>query len=232
MKVLSRSLLPFAAGLLLALPAAGCAHDRELLREALLRSAPAPSPVAEYPVACPDIIRVSVAGRPEVSGATEVQANGCVALGSLGGVRVAGMTSSDIEKEIAAAVGVAPHGVRVDVERCLSRQVYVFGEVNGQQRAVHYEGPERIVDLLRRTGGVTPESAPEEVRILRNPDLANPEAETIRVDLRAILLEGDDRTNVVVQPYDQIYVGESKGARVGRCLHPWLRPLCKWMSGS
>ena len=140
------------------------------------------------------------------------------------------MKPQGIQREIATITGIAPARVHVDVEQCLSKQVYLFGEVSGLQRAVNYEGPERVVDLLRRTGGITPEGAPEEVRIVRNPNLAEAEAETIRVDLRAILLQGDERANVIIQPYDQIYVPESKEAQLGKCLHPWLRPLCRMMT--
>jgi polysaccharide biosynthesis/export protein len=231
MVVAHRGMSFLVSGCLLALTTMGCAHDHELLRQALAQSPAALPRVADYTVGCPDVVQVGIAGRPDLSGQAEVQANGCIALGSLGGVPVAGMTPPGIQRAVATAAGVDPEQVRVEIDRRVSRQVYLFGEVRGLQRAVPYEGPEKVVDLLRRTGGLTADSAPEEVRVVRNPNLANPEPETIRVDLRAILLKGDDRTNVIVQPYDQIFVDESKHAKMSKCLHPWLRPLCWMMTG-
>jgi hypothetical protein len=48
--------------------------------------------------------------------------------------------------------------------------------------------------------------------------------QVFRVDLRAIILDHDERTNVRVQPFDQVYVGETRKACFGKCVPPWLRP--------
>lgn len=214
--------------LLCLLGLAGCARDRDELCEALMKTPPPSGAIADqYAVACPDVLRLRVESRPDLSGRREVHANGCIDLGALGGLHVEGLNIEEIERELARQARVDPAQVRVGVLQHRSRQVYLFGEVTGLQRAVHFEGPERVVDLLRRTGGVTPDAAPDEVRVVRNPHLASIEPEVIRVDLRAILLNGDHRTNVTLQPYDQIYVPETKEARVGKCLHPWLRPFCR-----
>ena len=49
--------------------------------------------------------------------------------------------------------------------------------------------------------------------------------EVFHVDLRAIVLRHDQRTNVRLHPFDQIHVGETRQARVERSIPPWLRPL-------
>jgi hypothetical protein len=51
------------------------------------------------------------------------------------------------------------------------------------------------------------------------------------VDLEAILLRGDPRTNVLIQPFDDIYVGERARSRIGRALPEWLRPLYRGFCG-
>jgi protein involved in polysaccharide export with SLBB domain len=176
-------------------------------------------------VGCPDILWISVEDHPEWSGRREVEANGCIDLGTLGGVRVEGLTVPAIQERLAALAHVPVAAVNVGIDEYCSQQVYLFGEVTGLQRAVAYQGPETITDLLRRVGGITEDSAPAEVRVVRNTRLEQAEAEVYRVDLRAILMDGDLRTNLTLQPYDQIYVPENKQAKVGRCLHPWLRPV-------
>jgi hypothetical protein len=43
------------------------------------------------------------------------------------------------------------------------------------------------------------------------------------VDLEAILMRGDGRSNVRVQPYDQVYIGETRRAGLAKSLPPWMR---------
>ena len=39
-----------------------------------------------------------------------------------------------------------------------------------------------------------------------------------------IVLDRKHETNICVEPYDQIYVGETRQARIEKCIPPWLRP--------
>jgi protein involved in polysaccharide export with SLBB domain len=200
-------------------------HVRQALRDKANPSPPAATAAQPYRIGCPDLLEVAVEGRPECSGVVEVQANGCVDLGRLGGVRLENLTPAEAEGRIAQIARVSPLAVRVQVREHRSQHVYLFGEVTGLQRAVAYTGPETVVELLRRTGGITADGAPAGVRIVRNPRLEQPEPQVIQVDLEAILMKNDSRTNVTVQPFDQIYVPETRQAKVGKCLPPWLRPL-------
>jgi len=45
------------------------------------------------------------------------------------------------------------------------------------------------------------------------------------VDLRAVLFLDDPRTNIAVQPRDQVFVGERATFSFERCVAPWLRPM-------
>jgi protein involved in polysaccharide export with SLBB domain len=126
---------------------------------------------------------------------------------------------------------VAVEAVDVQVGQYDSQRVYLFGEVSGEQRAVAYQGPEKVTDLLRRAGGITPDSAPDAVRVVRQGLLPGAEHQVFQVNLHAILLQGDEQTNIQVMPYDQIYVPESRACRIGKCLHPLLRPVGRWLSG-
>ncbi len=227
-------------GLLVCLPA-GCSDHCARVRQALMsdRAVPPAQPrgqtsqtahfsqIMPYHVRFPDVLEVTVEGRSDLTGQFEVQANGCIDLGPLGGVRVEERTTGVIEEEIARAARLRSERVRVRVARFKSQHVYLLGEVRGQQRAVPYQGPETVVDLLRRVGGLTPESAPSEITILRDPALAGDKPQVIRVDLREVLLENNPRTNVIVQPYDQIQVPENKRSRLSKALHPWLQRIGK-----
>jgi protein involved in polysaccharide export with SLBB domain len=210
---------------LLVLVLAGCAAPRENVRQALNGSPPAS--YQAYRVACSDVIQVAVAGKPKWTGSHVIRANGCIDLPEVGRVRVEGMCTDEIQASLSDLGDVDKHGVQAAVALFSSQHVYVFGEVTGKQRAVAYEGPETVVQLLRRIGGITHEGAPEHVRVVRNPCLEKARPEVHYVDLRAILLDNDQRTNITIQPHDSIYIPETRQARLSRCFHPWFR----WLAG-
>jgi protein involved in polysaccharide export with SLBB domain len=83
------------------------------------------------------------------------------------------------------------------------------------------QGPETVVELLRRTGGLTPQAEPAQVHVVRPNVAVGRRPEVFPVDLEAILMHGDDRSNVVVQPYDHIYVGETRRSVLAKYLPPW-----------
>jgi protein involved in polysaccharide export with SLBB domain len=181
--------------------------------------------VESYAIACPDVLEVWVAGRPEVGGALPVEINGRIDLGRLGKLRVEGLSVPEIARQIAVLAQVPPEAVRVRVAEYRSRSVYLFGEVSGLQRAVAYQGQETVLDLLQRAGGLTPGAAPDSVYVIRPHIADGGRPEVYHVNLRAIVLHHDQRTNLRLQPYDQVYVGETAQARMERSLPPWLRPL-------
>jgi protein involved in polysaccharide export with SLBB domain len=187
--------------------------------------------VESYTVACPDVLEVGVAGRPEVGGPLAVAIDGRIDLRDLGRLRVEGLTVPEIARQVAVLARVPPEAVRVRVAEYRSRPVYLFGEVSGLQRAVAYQGQETVLDLLRRAGGLTPGAEPGSVYVVRSHIIDGDRPEVYHVNLRAIVLHKDHRTNLRLQPYDQVYVGETPQARLERSLPPWLRPLYQSLSG-
>src|SRR5438876_110594 len=83
--------------------------------------------------------------------------------------------------------------------------------------------PETVVDLLKRTGGLSPSAAPEEIYIVRAQLGEGIPAEVLTVDLDAIVRKNDQRTNVRVQPLDEIYVGEQPRSRIERAVPTFLK---------
>jgi protein involved in polysaccharide export with SLBB domain len=194
--------------------------------------APLPAPAAAvepYTLGCPDVIEVHLQGQPPMS--CVVGVDGRVDLGARDRARVEGETLTQASATIAAAAGVAPDQVRLSVREYKSRQIYLTGEVAGRHRTVPYQGPETVADLLRRVGGVTPGAETGDVHVIRSHIADGQAPEDFRVDLRAILLDHDDRTNLVLQPFDQVYVGETRKARLTKCFPRWLRPAYERLLG-
>jgi hypothetical protein len=49
--------------------------------------------------------------------------------------------------------------------------------------------------------------------------------------LKAIVLRHDARTNIYLQPQDQVYIGETRQFLISRCIPPWLRPVYETLWG-
>jgi protein involved in polysaccharide export with SLBB domain len=190
--------------------------------------------VAErYTVLCPDVLAIDLVGHPELSGPHPVGVDGCLDLEPLGRPCVEGQTVDEIAQEIADLAVVPVEHVRIRVADYRSQCVFLFGEVMGAERAVPYQGQETVLDLLQRIGGITPGAAPDDVYVVRPHVQDRQRPEVFHVDLPAIVLRHDERTNLRLLPFDQIHVGQTYRAKLTSCVPPWLRPvyesLCSWL---
>jgi protein involved in polysaccharide export with SLBB domain len=209
--------------------AAGCATDRANVERNLLvdRNDPrrAAGVMEHYRLACPDAIEVRFRERPELSGTYAVEPTGRIELGDYGAVRVEGRTLPEAARLIAEETGQTPGDVEVRVAAFRSQYVFLSGQVLGWQRTVPYQGQETVLDLLQRMGGITPGADIRDVYVVRAhlDDAQRPEV--FHVNLQAIVLKHDEKTNIRLLPFDQVYVGESQQSRFEKAFPPWLRPI-------
>jgi polysaccharide biosynthesis/export protein len=205
----------------------GCAMDRALVEKNLRAQTPYldDAVLRTYRVACPDIVEMQIQTRPEFNGYYEIASDGRINLGDYGCPRIEGRTLAEVAKIIAEETGVVPLSVRVRVSEYKSQHIILFGEINGSQRSVPYRGPETVLELVQRVGGITHDGAPDDVYVVRPHVGDNQRAEVFHVDLRAIVIDNDPKTNVRVQPFDQIHVGETRRAKVEKCIPLWVRWL-------
>ena len=181
--------------------------------------------VEHYLVACPDVLQVHVEDRDEFDGLYTVGPDGCLALGRYGSARVEGLTLPGVGQAVGEKIGARSERIQVRVAEFASRQLILVGEVIGRHRTIPYQGAETVLDVLQRVGGITPGAEPTEIYVVRSHlgDLQRPEV--FHVDLQAIVIKQDNRTNIRVRPYDQIFVGETRQARIEKCISPWFRPV-------
>jgi protein involved in polysaccharide export with SLBB domain len=209
-------------------PGLGCAFDHGVVERNLMndQTRAHQEGVAElYRVKCPDVVEVRVQPRPEFNARYQIGADGRINLGEYGQPRIDGQTPAEIRDHLVRELGVLPGQVTVRVREYRSQCLFLFGEVVGWQRSVPYEGQETVLDVLQRVGGITRGAEPDDVYVVRSHLTEGRRAEVFHVNLRAIVVQGDMRTNLRVQPYDQIYVGETAQARIQKQLHPWMQPL-------
>jgi protein involved in polysaccharide export with SLBB domain len=96
---------------------------------------------------------------------------------------------------------------------------------------VPYQGPERVVELLQRVGGLTGGAELRNVYLIRSHLINDKSPEVLRIDVPAIVLRHDQRTNYVVQPFDEISVGERSSSNFAHSLPPWLLPVYQSVFG-
>jgi polysaccharide export outer membrane protein len=184
-----------------------------------------------YRLGCPDEFDLIVGDRPSLTGRRKVGPDGRVDLGSLGRVRVEGKTSAEAAAAIANQIDVSTTAVRVVVQAYRSQKVYLLGEVQGLQRSVPYQGPERVVELLQRVGGLTGGAELGNVYLIRSHVTDGKSPEVFRVDVPAIVMKHDQSTNYIVEPFDEISVGERFSSNFSRSLPPWLLPAYQTIFG-
>ncbi len=231
----ARAALP-AGGMLLLCLLAGCGGLKPQQVDQALRADPGPSAPGQgvpeqCPIGCPDVVEVSIVGRPDLSTVGPVGVDGRIDLGRLGRLRVEGLTPPEAARYLAAQAGMPPDGVQVRVTEHRSRHVYLMGEITGLQRPVPYQGPEHVVQLLQRAGGLTPGAAVRDVYVIRPHVTDGRHPEVFHVDLQAILARRDQRTNIVLQPFDQVYVGQTRQSNLEKCVPPLFRPIYERLCG-
>jgi protein involved in polysaccharide export with SLBB domain len=206
-----------------------CASKREQIAQSLGNSTPAPvireQTVEEsYRVACPDVIEVKVAGMPE-SGRYAIDPDGRVSIAALGNPRVEGQTVVGLAGFIAGELHLPAEKVKCQVIEHRSRVVFVRGQMDGGDRAVPYRGAENVVSFIRRCGGLKQGADVRDIHVVRSNLDRGEKPQVFTVDLEAILLRGEPQTNVLMQPFDELFVGELARSKIGEAMPGWLRPV-------
>jgi protein involved in polysaccharide export with SLBB domain len=221
-------------GALLAL-AGGCATARPELARDLLADRDPPGHRADvasyYTVHCPDVLTIDVAGPAPWHDNAPVTIDGRIVLPRGLPLRVEGLTPPEIARAVARRLEVPPGLVNVSLAEYRSQQIYIYGEVNGRPRGVPYQGPETVVELLQRAGGIAPGAAADDIQVVRSHVADGTPPEVFQVDLDAILRKQDGATNVYLQPFDQVHVGQSRHSRLRPCFPCWFRPLYDALGG-
>jgi protein involved in polysaccharide export with SLBB domain len=171
------------------------------------------------------VLDIQVRGYGEISGACVIAPDGRINLGLGNRLRVEGKTLPDVAAVLAGHAGLPTGAVSVKVREYRSQPIFLIGQVVGWQRSVPYQGPETVLEVLQRVGGITPGAAVDDIYVVRAHVPDGPRPEVFHVDLKAILLHKDEKTNIRLLPYDQVYVGESARAKMLKCIPPCLRPM-------
>jgi protein involved in polysaccharide export with SLBB domain len=207
----------------------GCASHKPRLDEAMRvergsgdRNAGVP---AQYEVHYPDVLEVSIPGRTEEAVRCPIGLDGRLQERAVSYARVEGETVGQVRQALSEQTSVPEDEIDVRVAEYHSQHIYVWGPGVGLQHAVPYRGPETVLDFLERIGGVKAGAANGDIHVVRDGVVENRPPEVYHVDLKAIILDHDSKSNIRLQPFDQVYVGETRASFVEHCIPRWVRPL-------
>ena len=182
-----------------------------------------PSLQAEYHIAPPDQLTVTVRPEPEIVRTVVVRPDGRISFDLIGDVDVRGRTVGQVRDAIATRLKefIVQPDVTVVLARSESRTFFIFGEVL-RPGAYPLIGEVTALGALGAAGGPTRFASQDASRLVRPA----PEGRLVYgVRYEAITQSGAGVTNYVLQPGDVIYVPPNFFARVGYALGVVLFPI-------
>ena len=143
-----------------------------------------------------------------------------------------GLTVAEAREVVAAKARQPAARVTLALADCRAGRVYLTGPENGRQRVVPFRGPEPVMEFLWRAGAMRQGTAElRAVHVVRPNVAAGTRPETFTIDVEAITLDRDHRTNVILRASDQVVVGETRRSSFSRLLPSWLQPLYHRLAG-
>ncbi|OQX53703.1 MAG: hypothetical protein B5M54_06380 [Candidatus Aminicenantes bacterium 4484_214] len=163
----------------------------------------------EYRIGPKDLLEISVFGLDDLNTTVRVSEEGKITLPLLGEVKVQGLTKTEVEKELARLLEkkyLQNPQVTVFIKEYQSKRVSVLGAV---QKPGPYEllGRQTLLQIISEAGGMT-EDAGETIIIIRQ--LADGSSKTLRIPAEELIVKGDAKLNIVLQPGDIINIPVDK----------------------
>ncbi len=160
--------------------------------------------IREYVIGPRDLLEIKVFELPEFDHTVRVSEDGSITLPLLGNVQVRGLTKEKLEQRLAELLEkyVKNAQVSVFIKEYQSSRVAIIGAV---EKPGMYElvGRQTLLQMISQAGGFK-ENAANEIYILREGE--GGVTASIRIDLEDLLLNGNQRLNIPLQPNDVINV--------------------------
>jgi polysaccharide export outer membrane protein len=163
-----------------------------------------------YRLEPPDVVAISSPTAPEVDGeAQQIRSDGKISLRLLGEVKAAGLTPRELAaklEELLSRYYVDPK-VNVQVAAYLSKNVYVFGQVQ-RGGGLPFTGRDTVLDVLAKTGP-TFLAWGAKVKVIR-PSASEEDRSELVINVDEMMQTGDMQNNFLLKEGDIVYA-------CGRC---------------
>ena len=165
----------------------------------------------DYLIGPGDSLNVSVWRNPELSTTVPVRPDGRISIPLVDDVVAAGKTPTQLARELETKLKPVVKDPIVTVEPTyfvgiFSQQVRVIGQAV-QPHAVPYRANMTVLDVMIEVGGLTKYAAGNRAVIVRRT--AENKEEAYQVYLDDLMLDGDMRANVYLQPGDILTIPQS-----------------------
>jgi polysaccharide export outer membrane protein len=168
----------------------------------------------EYVIGPQDVLAVTVANEPTLSGKFTVVPDGTVAYPLLGSVKVGGLSLQAVERELTTRLRdgyLEKPVVSVALDQFGSQRVMVSGEVR-QAGSYPLSGPTTLLEILLKAGAPTATAGAEALVVRGRGEGSNGAASTVlRANLDA-LQRGDLSQNLTLRPGDMVFVPRAEPA--------------------
>ncbi|MEW5729226.1 MAG: polysaccharide biosynthesis/export family protein [Pseudomonadota bacterium] len=159
---------------------------------------------------------------PELNEEVMVRPDGAISLPLVGQIPAAGRTVTDLENALRQSYSreLRQAAITVIVKGFAGQRVYVDGQV-GEPQMVNILGNMTALQAIASAGGVTPDSKLEEVLVIRRTGAAKPQVIPLNL---AKALDGTDTTqDMLLQPYDIVFVPQTGIAEVNQWVDQYIR---------
>jgi len=171
------------------------------------------NPIArDYRVGGYDILDITVYEETDLSTrGVRISADGFISFPLIGRIKVEGLTTSEIEKiisnKLAQGQFIIDAQVSVMVADYRSKQFMVLGPVTNPG-SYPLKAQERVIDAISSAGGMVFGQDSNQMMIIRteNPDTEKERKIVIRIDLSALLHDGDQQSNLLLTERDLLYI--------------------------
>ena len=178
--------------------------------------------VKAYRIGPGDLLEIKVFEIEQLNQVVRVSEDGSITLPLLGRIEIEGLTQTGVVQKLTTllqAKYVKNPQVTVFIKEYKSQQVAVIGAV---EKPGNYElvGRKNLLQMISQAGGLT-DKATDEIFILR--DGGNGATSSISIDLKDLMVNGNQKLNIPIEPNDVINVPVDKEIRVfvfGRVTQP------------
>jgi polysaccharide export outer membrane protein len=179
-------------------------------------------PLKEYLIQTGDQLDIKFFYNPELNEQVVVRPDGKISLQLAPEITATGLTPAQLTEvlEKTYAKELANPGITVIVRSFSSQRIYVDGEVN-TPGMVNLVGPMTVLQSISAAGGLKDTAKTSEVIIIRKTKESTPLA--IAVNLDDIRNAADGSKDILLAPFDIVYVPKSAVANVNQFVDQYIR---------
>ncbi|HET9063190.1 MAG TPA: polysaccharide biosynthesis/export family protein [Candidatus Binatia bacterium] len=178
----------------------------------------------EYKLQVGDALSIKFYRNPELDQNVVIRPDGRISLLFLDDIKAAGLTPAQLDEEITRRFTgeLAVPDIAVIVTELGGHNVFVDGEVF-KPSMVKLSGGMTMLNAISSAGGFRPEAIREQVILIRRDKAGEPIGHA--VDLKPVIFGRAPEGDVLLQPFDIVYVPRSKIANANLWVKQYIRDM-------